>query len=647
MQGNTMSSFFLRLAGWTPLALALPAAAVTALPTNMADLSIEELANIQITSVSKKPEALAGAAASVFVITADDIRRSGATSVPEVLRLAPNLQVAQVSASGYAISARGLNGSGNSAPNKLQVLIDGRSVYAPLFSGVFWDVQELLLEDIERIEIISGPGGTLWGVNAVNGVINISTRAARDTAGSLALLSAGTRGSEVAVRQGGAMRGGYWRVWGRYLDGRRTELANGGRVNDSRHQAQAGFRADWTRGAHAFSMHGNAYRGSAQQPEPGLVQTGAAVTLEPVDVSGLSLAGRWTYALASGGELSLQAYAERNERTALPSFAQALDIADLQFQHAMAPIGAHSLVWGANYRYTWDDVRNSDYLAFLPPKTNQAWSSLFAQDEIALSERLRLVAGARIERNPYTGSEFLPTLRLAWTPSATHTLWASASRTVRAPSRLDADAFIPGKPPYLLRGGPAIRSEVATVFELGYRGKPGARLSYSVTAFYNDYDHLRTQEIDPGRTFVTFGNLLEGKAHGIELWGNFQATPSWRLSAGLLALDESLRLKPGSNDAAAPGISGKNPSHTAQLRSAYTLSDSMQVDLALRKVGALSNPAVPGYTALDARWGWQVRRGLELSVYGHNLNGSHGEYGPVATRTEVGRSFGAKLIWRN
>lgn len=642
-----MSSSFLRLACLAPLALALPAAAVIAPQIDMADLSIEELANIQITSVSKKPEALAGAAASVFVITADDIRRSGAASLPEVLRLAPNLQVAQVSGSGYAISARGLNGSGNSAPNKLQVLIDGRSVYAPLFSGVFWDVQELLLEDIERIEVISGPGGTLWGINAVNGVINISTRAARDTAGSLALAAGGTRGAELAFRQGGAMHGGHWRVWGRYLDARHTELANGGPVNDSRHFKQAGFRADWARGAHLFSLHGKAYEGAAQQPEPGLVQTGAVVKLQPSATSGANLTARWTHALAAGGSLGVQAYLERTERTALPSFAESLDIADVQFQHEMAPMGAHTVVWGANARTTWDDVSNSDYLAFLPARTQQSWSSLFAQDEIVLGEGLRLIAGARIERNPYTGAELLPTLRLAWTPSSAHTLWASASRTVRAPSRLDADAFIPGKPPYLLRGGPAVRSEVAKVVELGYRGQPTARLSYSVTAFYNDYDHLRTQEVDRSRTFIIFGNLMQGKAHGIEMWGNYQAAPGWRLSAGLLALDESLRLKAGSNDANAPGIIGKNPSHTAQLRSAFTLSDAMSFDVGVRKVGALSNPAVPGYTALDARWGWAIRRGLELSVHGHNLNGGHGEYGPVATRTEVGPSLGARLVWRN
>lgn len=643
-----MTSSFLRLSAVLPLlVLAQPAAAYVMPGTDIADMSIEELANIQITSVSRKAEPLARAAAAVYVITADDIRRSGAATLPEVLRLAPNLQVGKVSNGGYAISARGLNGSANSAPNKLQVLIDGRSVYAPLFSGVFWDAQDVMLEDVERIEVISGPGGTLWGVNAVNGVINITTRAARDTTGSLATLYASEQGAGAGFRQGGTMSGGHWRVYGKYLHQRAGETQTGARVDDQRRQTQAGFRADWERGASRFGLHGNAYRGKAGQPRPGLIQTGAAFALGDVDTSGVNLTGNWTHALSSGGSLSVQGYIDHTKRTVPPTFAEDLDIVDLQFQHSLAPLGAHTLVWGANYRHTWDDVTNSDFIAFLPAKTRQKWASLFAQDEVALSSGLRLIAGARIERNPYTGAEFLPTLRLAWTAAPSHTLWAAASRTVRAPSRLDADAFIPGRPPFLLRGGPVIRSEVAKVFELGYRGQPLPQLSYAMTLFYNDYDHLRTQEVDASRTFVTFANLSDGKARGLELWGGYQATPAWRLTAGLALLDETLRAKPSSNDASAPLISGKNPSHTAQLRSTFSLSANQEIDVGVRRVGKLANPDVPAYTAVDARFGWTIRKGLALSVIGHNLNGSHAEYGPLATRTEVERSVGVKLVWQN
>jgi iron complex outermembrane receptor protein len=651
MPGKLMKTAILRLAGALPVLLAFPlpllAAHAAQAPPDMADMSIEELANIQIHSVSKKAESLAGAAASVYVISADDIRRSGLTSLPEVLRLAPNLQVGMVSNGGYAISARGLNGSNNSAPNKLQVLIDGRSVYAPLFSGVFWDNQDLLLEDIERIEVISGPGGTLWGVNAVNGVINITTRSAHATVGSLAVVAAGERGVDMGFRQGGAFKdGGNWRVYGKYRDERATERDNGEPVDDARHHAQAGFRADWERGAHQFSLHGNAYRGKARQPAPGAVQTGEPFTLEPVLTSGVNLTGRWAYALARGGSVSLQAYVDHTRRDVPPTFEEALDIADLQFQHSLAPAGAHALVWGANYRHTWDDVRNSAYIAFLPAKVNQNWSSLFAQDEITLRDDVRLIAGARVERNPYTGTEVLPTLRLAWTVAPAHTLWASASRTVRAPSRLDADAFIPGVAPFLLRGGPQVRSEVATVVELGYRGQPLPSLSYSMTAFHNDYDHLRTQEVDPGGTYIVFDNLMEGKATGIEMWGNYQASRHWRLSAGLMALHQSMTLKPGSVDAAGPGSAGKDPSHTAQLRSSFNVSADQDLDVVLRKVGRLSNPDVPGYTALDARFGWRLRKGLEVSVFGQNLNGGHGENGPLETRTAVARALGVRVVWQ-
>ena len=628
------------------LLLAVPARAEYADVREMADLSIEELANIQITSVSKKPEPLGSAAASVFVITADDIRRSGAGNLPEALRLAPNLQVAQSSTADYAISARGLNGSNNSSPNKLLVLIDGRSVYSPFFSGVFWDAQDLMLEDVERIEVVSGPGGTLWGVNAVNGVINIITRSAANTAGSLATLEASTRGAQVAFRQGGATASGGWRVYGKHLEQGHTELASGGRVNDARHQSQVGFRADWNLDADRFSINGSVYKGANQQPEPGLIAvTGTNLKLGTVDTSGANLTGSWTHRLADGGSLSLQAYLDHTKRTVPPTFAELLNIADVQFQHSLRPMGQHRIVWGANYRHSWDNVTNSDTIAFLPPEVEQDWASLFAQDEIALRDNLRLTVGARIERNDYTGNEFLPTMRLSWQAAPAHSFWAAASRTVRAPSRLDADAYIPGRPPYLLRGGVRVKSEVAKVFELGYRGQPLPGVSYSATLFHNDYDHLRTQEIDPGYTYITFDSLMEGKANGIEMWGSYQATPAWRLSAGLTALHQRMRLKPGSNDLDGPGTAGKDPSHTMQLRSTYTLARGKELEVAVRKVGGLENPAVPAYTALDARFGWQVNPGFEVSLSAQNINGDHAEYGPVATRSEIPRSVAIRLVW--
>jgi iron complex outermembrane receptor protein len=632
------------------LAAALANAAQAADPqgTDFADLSIEELANIQVTSVSKKPERLLDAPASVFVITAEDIRRAGASSIPEALRLAPNLQVGQVSGYGYSISARGLNGSGNSAPNKLLVMIDGRSVYAPLFSGVFWDQQDLILEDVERIEVISGPGGTMWGVNAVNGVINITTRSAQATQGSLAVLRGASDGGDAAFRQGGRQGDINWRVYGKMLSRAHTDTDNGTRVNDRWRQAQAGFRADWERGGDLFSVNGNVYRGDLQQPEPGAISvTGTALRLGDIDTRGANLTGRWERALEGGGRLSAKAYFDHTQRDVPPTFSELLNIADIEIQHSLPSWGAHSLVWGANVRHSWDRVTNSEVIAFLPARVEQTWASLFAQDEIALRPDLSLTLGARIERNDYTGNELLPTARLSWRLSPHHAIWTALSRTVRAPTRLDADAFIPGRPPYLLRGGPEVRAEVAKVFELGYRGQPLAGLSYSATLFHNEYDHLRTQEIDPTRTFLTFGSLMEGDATGIEMWGSYQLSEAWRMSAGYTALHERLRLKPGSNDVAGPGNAGKDPSHTLQLRSNYSFDDRRELEVALRKVAALENPSVPGYWAFDARFGWRLQPNLELSVIGRNLNGSHGEFGPLASRTEVGREVGVKLVWQN
>jgi iron complex outermembrane receptor protein len=632
------------------LAAALASAAQAADPqgADFADLSIEELANIQVTSVSKKPERLLDAPASVFVITAEDIRRAGASSIPEALRLAPNLQVGQVSGYGYSISARGLNGSGNSAPNKLLVMIDGRSVYAPLFSGVFWDQQDLILEDVERIEVISGPGGTMWGVNAVNGVINITTRSAQATQGSLAVLRGASDGGDAAFRQGGRQGDINWRVYGKMLSRAHTETENGTRVNDRWRQAQAGFRADLARGSDLFSVNGNVYQGDLQQPEPGAISvTGTALRLGDIDTRGANLTGRWERALDGGGRLSAKAYFDHTQRDVPPTFSELLNIADIEIQHSLPSWGAHSLVWGANVRHSWDRVTNSEIIAFLPARVEQTWASLFAQDEIALRPDLSLTLGARIERNDYTGNELLPTARLSWRLSPHHAVWTALSRTVRAPTRLDADAFIPGRPPYLLRGGPEVRAEVAKVFELGYRGQPLAGLSYSATLFHNEYDHLRTQEIDPTRTFLTFGSLMEGDATGIEMWGSYQLSDAWRMSAGYTALHERLRLKPGSNDVAGPGNAGKDPSHTLQLRSNYSFDERRELEVALRKVAALENPSVPGYWAFDARFGWRLQPNLELSVIGRNLNGSHGEFGPLASRTEVGREVGVKLVWQN
>ena len=609
----------------------------------LVNLSLEELANIQITSVSKKGERLADAAASVFVITQDDIRRSGATNLPEALRLAPNLHVAQFSSYGYGISARGLN---NISANKLLVLIDGRSVYTPLFSGVFWDVQDVMLEDVERIEVISGPGGTLWGTNAVNGIINVITQSARTTQGGLASAGAGNRESGAALRYGGKVGAdGSYRIFGKYTDRKNTETANGTAVNDAFHQGQVGFRMDWERPGENFTLQGNAYDGREAQPEPGTVpNVGIPFQLGDISVSGINLRTRWERILNGGSTLNVQAYFDRTERSVPPTFSEKLDVVDLQLQHSLPRYGIHAPVWGAEYRYGMDRVTNSPFFAFLPGRVNQTWSSVFAQDEMSLRDNLRLTVGARVERNEYTGNEFLPNVRLAWKPAPDHLMWGALSRTVRAPSRLDRDAFVPGNAPFVLAGGRDVRSEIANVIELGYRGQPARNLSYSVTAYHADYEHLRTLEANPSRTSFFFSNLMDGTTKGIEMWGNYQATKRWRLSGGWTIHREKLKLRPDSTDISSPVTTGNDPSHMLVLRSSHELSEKSELDVTVRRIGALSAPHVPSYTALGFRYGWRLRPGLELSVVGQNLNGSgHGEFTDVLTRSELERSVFFKI----
>ena len=631
-------------------AVSLPALAIA--PTasrELADLSLEQLANLEITSVSKRPERLADAPASVFVIAADEIRRSGARTLPEALRLAPNLQVGMQSSAAFNIRARGIT---NNSPNKMLVLIDGRSVYSPLFAGVFWDVQDVMLEDVERIEVISGPGGTLWGVNAVNGVINVITRSSKATQGGLAAAAGGDALSSGAVRYGGTLGGAAeYRLYGRYLDRDNTSTAAGTRIEDAGHLAQAGFRADWRFARSDLMVQGNTYRGTTGQPAPGSIQTGASFALAAIDVSGANLTTRWSHRFDGGSEAVLQVYFDRTERTVPPTFAEKLDIFDLQLQHSIR-WDALTLVWGGQERYARDRVVNSAFFSFLPANVDQRWSSLFVQAETGLRKDLRLIAGVRLERNDYTGTEYLPNVRLAWSPHAEGLLWAAASRTVRAPSRLDRDPWVPANPavangPFILRGGPDVPAEVAKVYELGYRGQARGRVSYSVTLFRAEYDHLHTQEIAPSNTFLVFAGRMKATTHGAEAWASLQASDRWRLSAGCIGQRQFFRLYPDSRDLAAPGLAGRDPAHTWLLRSSHDLSGSVDLDLTLRGAAALSTPDVPRYLTADLRLGWKVRPGLELAIAARNLgDGGHGEFGAIATRTEVKRSFHASVRWQ-
>ena len=602
----------------------------------LADLSLEELANLPITSVSKKSEPLADAAASVYVITNEDIRRSGARTLPEALRLAPNLQVAHQGADSWVISARGADAA---SADKLLVLIDGRIVYTPLFSGTFWDAQNVMLEDIDRIEVISGPGGTLWGTNAVNGVINIITRRAQDSSGGLAAASGGRMGADAAVRYGSDSEGGAYRVYGMLKDTYASTTSAGMPQSDGLNMAQAGFRSDWSGADRQLTLQGDAYASNEDQILPGGRER----------LSGLNLLSHWDSKLQGGSDLSLLAYYDRTNRYAPTDYGEKLDIADVELQQALPEINSQNFIWGASYRYARDNIQDlpGSGLAFIPAEVNQAWSSLFAQDEALLSPALRLIGGARLEHNPYTGNEVLPNLRLAWTPGADSLLWAAVSREVRAPSRLDRDLYAPEKPPFLLVGNPDFQSETARVYELGYRGETGGDWSYSVTGYHYNYFHLRTQNlVSASPLLVTFANDMTENVTGVEMWSTYQLLAHWKLSAGLNALRESRSL----TGTALPGslqTEGNDPPSEWTLRSSVDFAGGQELDVSLRHVAALPNPSVPAYTTGDVRFGWPLGSGFECSLLAQNLFGPrHVEFGTPATATEFGRGLYLKLTWR-
>lgn len=602
---------------------------------SLADFSLEELSDIVVTSVSRRQERVIDAAASVFVISSNDIRRSGATSLPEALRLAPNLQVARIDASQYAITARGGN---STTANKLLVLIDGRTVYTPLYSGVFWDAQHVMLEDVERIEVISGPGATLWGANAVNGVINVITRNARDTQGTLVSVEAGNLERSIAVRQGGQLGAdGHYRIFGKTFDRSNSYRANGGPIRDDAQNGQAGFRADWGTGRNGMTLQGDIYQGKTEQAPTG-----------ERDLSGANLLARWKRELDDGSELTFQTYFDRTKRTHDTVFSETLDTIDLEFQHGLPSMSGHKILWGAGYRHSRDRVDNlGPTLAFMPADRSLNYSHAFIQDQVAFNAKLDVTMGLKLETNPYTDLEYLPSLRMAYKYDDNNLLWGSLSRSVRAPSRLDRELFAPAVAPYTsLAGGPEFKSEIANVLEVGYRAQPSKIFSYSVTAFHHRYDRLRSVEIRPAGP--TLENSIEGKTTGIEAWGTYQVSDSWRLSGGFTEMNIKRERPAGSpSDGRDLRALGNDPERTLLLRSSVNLTERHELDLTLRHVDDLPDPAVPAYTAVDGRLGWHPTEDMEVSLIVRNMfDERHAEFGAAPNRAELERSVMLRLLWR-
>jgi iron complex outermembrane receptor protein len=623
------------------LALCL-AAQAAACAQELASLSLEQLGDVVVTSVSRQEERLSNAAASIFIISGNDIQRSGARTLPEALRLAPNLQVARSDARNYAITARGLN---NVFANKLLVLVDGRSVYSPLFSGVFWDVQDLAMADIERIEVISGPGATIYGSNAVNGVINIITRPAKDTQGLAVCVTAGAHEQVAGLRQGGQMgTSGRYRVYGRTVHEESASLDTGADSHTGSRRRQAGFRADWERERVGLTLAGDAYDGALEQ-----------AGTPDIRVAGANLSGTVDTRLAGGSDLRIQLVLDHAERDQPGAYRDRLGTVDLELQHNLRAGGRQRIAWGGGYRYSIDRIRpNGNGFVFLPARLAMHWANAFVQDEIALSATLRATLGFRAEHNNYTGFEYLPNLRLAWAPGSAHLWWASLSHTVRAPSRIDRDFYAPANPPlaggvprYAFAGGPGFVSETANVLELGYRGQPFAAFSYSATAFVSDYDKLRTLEPRENGT-GEFRNLGRGRVAGIEAWWRWQPLERWRLVGGAVVQDVATGVRAGSRDlTAATSLATADPGRRYTLRSSFDLSDRQQLDISLRYNSRLSDPDVPAYADMDAVWLWRLRGDIDVALIGQNLlHPAHPEFGAQGRRSVFERALLLKAVRR-
>jgi iron complex outermembrane receptor protein len=643
-------------------------------PPDLTELSLEELMNLEVTTVARKEQKLSEAAAAIFVITQEDIRRSGATHIPEALRMVPGLDVARIDANKWAITARGLNAR---FANKLLVLVDGRSVYNPLFSGVYWDVQDPLLSDVERIEVIRGPAGTLWGANAVNGVINIITKSAKDTQGGLVNAGGGNEERGFGdVRYGGKLGGAYYRVYAKYFNEDNFATASGQDAHDAWDVGRGGFRVDWDIAYHdSLTVQGDYYRGDFgdQVTIPSLAPPFEQTIVGDFPMVGGNFLGRWKHLFSDTSGMALQFYYDRTERKDAVH-REIRDTLDLEFQHRFALGRRQEIVWGLGYRFTVDDLRGSAFVSFDPASRADHLFSAFVQNELTLVDRrLRLTLGSKFEHNDYTGFEVQPNARLLWTPGGPHTIWAAVSRAVRTPSRFEDDvrvtlAAFPGPSPacpaplceVVAFGDRDVKAESLLAYEVGYRVLPTPWLSLDLAAFYNIYDDLRTSE--PGVPFfesrppaprLVFpfrtANRMDGEIYGVELATNWAVTDRWRLGLGYSWLQVQLHRDPSSSDAAAENAEGDSPEHQFKVRSYLDLPYRLQFDVALYYVDKLANRQVPSYTRVDARLAWHPTEALEVSLGLQNLfDDRHREFGPslLVNPTEIERSVYGKITWR-
>lgn len=599
-------------------------------------LSLEQLGQVQVTSVLKAPESVSDAPAAIYVITHEDIVRSGATTIPEILRLAPNLEVAQLNATSYAISARGFNVGFNAAfSNKLLVLIDGRSVYTPMFGGVYWDMQGVPPADIERIEVISGPGATLWGANAVNGVVNIITRPSADTLGGRVTVGIGNFQRHDLLQYGGRVSPELsYRVYGMFDGFSAYPQANGQTANDAWNRPQGGFRIDWTPQNDTVSLQGDVFD----------------ATERPGDSArGGNLTAHWRHQFQDGSSLQLLTYYDNAQRFTNNNGGFWVDTYDLEVQHNFRLGSWNEIVWGAGERAISYAVNNTPGVRFVPARQTLNLANVFIQDTISLTPRLKLTLGLKLEDEPYAGVQLMPSARLGWKVTDSILLWTAVSRAVRSPTPLDQGIQEFAGTTDILNGSTQFRPETLTSYEIGTRVQLGARASFSISGFFNSYDALRS--INPGApgagALFQFGNRVAADVYGVEAWGSYQVTDWWRLSAGVSAQHEDVRFLSGSTQVGGLAFIANDPNHQASLHSSMTLGDGVTFDAFLRTVGMLSHPEVPGYVELNARLGWTVTSWLTLSLSGFNLlHAYHVEFVNPGVSTAVPRTVYAQAAFR-
>jgi iron complex outermembrane recepter protein len=610
--------------------------------SELKNMSLEQLMNIEVTSVSKHPEKLEEAASAIQVITQEDIRNSGAKTLPEALRLASNLQVAQVNSSQWAISARGFN---NVLANKLLVLIDGRTVYTPLYAGVFWDVQNVMLEDVDRIEVISGPGGTLWGSNAVNGIINIITKSSKDTKGLFAEAAAGSNLPAMgSVRYGGQIGSKiFYRAYGTGYKLGNTLLTNGKEADDNWGMGQGGFRMDWdATEKDKVIFEGNIYHAT---PNPAGGDTSSIAT-------GDNLLARWNHSTPDKSDFQLQAYYDHTRRHFDNGLVEDLKTYDVEWQSRYYLGQRNEFTYGLDFRAMDHNVNNLPLFGFFPAHKMLYMYSGFIQDKIWLiKERLNLTIGTKLEHNTYTGFENQPNVRVAWVPAQNQTLWAAVSRAVRTPARIDRDFNLfaaPGVP--VVSGNDSFAAAKMTAYELGWRLQPLKALSVSLSTFYNIYDGIRSvEQLNPPHAIpLIFANGVKGESYGIELAVTTQLAWWWNLKGGYTFFTKNLSIKPGHQDANHASGESNDPENQVVIQANIKLSAPIELGTIIRYIDKLPNPYVPSYFGVDLRIGWKINKAIEVNMVGQNLlKKEHQEFIPSSpSAREIQRSVYGKVSFR-